>query len=217
MIEAVHARRAHAGVEHVAVPALPDGSGAVVDGVEPARILALEKQVVSYVRHTVVGQHGHEDGSTQESCLQAVSMVGEVAAKPFDCRFFRLAFDDAVAQGKERRRLHGVEDGSAERAVRHEEGTPDILVGFVGNLLQRFGVASCGACHVNHHAGVHEPVGGAEVVPVVVCLGAYTHVTVSVIHEDTAAATFERFVAEPVGVLIVAVIVAEAVMVIFGG
>ena len=56
MIEAVHTVRAHSLVDGVAVPTLPDCSSTIVDGIEPARIPALEEQVVCYVIHPVLRQ-----------------------------------------------------------------------------------------------------------------------------------------------------------------
>ena len=42
VVEAVHALRAHAFVEHIAVPSFPYGGGTIVDRVEPTWIIALE-------------------------------------------------------------------------------------------------------------------------------------------------------------------------------
>ena len=43
MVKAVHAIRPHAAFLCIAVPALPDGSVAVIDRVQPAGVLALEE------------------------------------------------------------------------------------------------------------------------------------------------------------------------------
>ena len=75
VVEAVHAARTHTVFQRVAVPTFPDGGRTVVDGVKPARVLALEKQVVGDVRHPVLGERAHENGRAEEASLKAVAVV----------------------------------------------------------------------------------------------------------------------------------------------
>ena len=158
VVEAVHAPRAHSVFEGVAVPALPDSGGSVVDRIYPARILALKQQFVRYVDHAVLGQHVHKDGSAEESGLQAVAVPGEVLTQTGDDSLPGLTLEEFVLEGEERRRLHGIEDLGLEEAVCGHELRADIVFSFLlhGGIFSS--VTAGGGGHVAHHAGVDGPV-----------------------------------------------------------
>ena len=217
MVEAVHAAGTHSLILHVAVPALPDGGGSVIDGVEPRGILALIEECVGYVAHSILGESGHEDGCTQESCLQAVAMVLEVLAQASYHILLGLAFHKSVLQSEESRSLHGVEDVGLERSVGVEEGLTQMLLGSLLHIGILGSIASCGLCHVAHHSCINGPVRGAQIVPVHISLGAVYMVTLFVHHANGTAAGLQRFVAQPVGPLEVAILPCHSSMVILDG
>ena len=216
MVEAVHALGAHALVQHVAVPAFPDGGGTVVHRIEPAGVLALEEQLVGDVHHTVVGERSHEDGRAQEARLQAVVVVGKVLAQTLDDCFLGCALHQMVLQGEEGRGLHGVEDVGLEGSVLVEEGFLQIGSGSSLHGLILGSVASGGLGHVAHHAGIHAPVAGTQIAPVYVCLGTVHVVAVLVDHADGAGAALQGLIAQPVGPLEVGVVGSQCVVVILG-
>ena len=209
VVEAVHAARTHALLDHVAVPALPDGGGAVIDRIEPAGVLVLQQEGIGHVVEAAGGEGGHEDAGAEEACLQAVAVVLEVLGEAGYHVFACLAFHQAVAQGEEGWCLHGVEDGGDEGAVLLEELAADVGLGLGHHLFERSGIAACGFGHVAHHLSIDDPIGSAEVVPVGDGVGQR-----ALGAEGTASATLQWLVAQPVGPLVVAVLGAEGGVVV---
>ena len=209
VVEAVHPLRSHALVGHVTVPALPDGGGAVVDGVEPTRVLPLEEQFIGDVGHAVLRQRRHQDRGAQESRLQAVAMLCEVLAQPCRHPLFGVTLHEPVLQGEEGRRLHGVEDVYFERAILIQEFSAQICLCLPHHPLVGRGVLPRGPRHVGHHAGVYGPVAGTQIVPV----GDGLRLR-SPLAEGIPAATLQRLVAQPVGPLVVAVLARQRPVVV---
>ena len=117
VIETVHALRPHALVFHVTVPAFPNGRGAIVNRIETAGILALEKKFIGYVAHAVLGKDRHEDRGSQEARLQAVAMFGEVVAQTLQHSVPGCPLEQAIPQCKQDRCLHRVENLGLEFAL----------------------------------------------------------------------------------------------------
>ena len=209
VVEAVHAVGPHALIPGVAVPAFPDGGCSVVDGVEPAGVLALEEQGVGHVGHAVVCQRGHQDGGAEEARLKAVAVLSEVLAQALNHPVLGIAVEELVVQGEEGGCLHGVEDRRLKGAVGIEEVLSQIVLGLSHHRVILSGVAPRGPGHVAHHGGIDGPVGGAQVVPVVDGLGQRLSVL-----EGSAAAALQRLVAQPVGPLVVAVLLAQCHVVV---
>ena len=135
MIEAVHALRAHAVLESIAVPALPDSGGAVVHGIEPAGVLALEEEVPCDIHHAVLGKCLHKDGCAEETRLQAALVLREVGAEPGAHILLGFPFHQPVLQGEEGGSLHGIQNLEFERAVSVQELLLDICLGICLHLL----------------------------------------------------------------------------------
>ena len=215
MVEAVHASRSHALIEHITVPTFPNSGGTVVHRIEPAWVFALEEQFIGNVHHSIFRQCIHQDGSAQETSLQAVAVVGEVLTQAGNHIFFRFAFHQAILQGEEGRGLHGVEDDRLECAVRIHECILGILLCLCLHLFILSHVTACGFSHFSHHARIHSPIASTQVVPIVDCFRLDETLSVLVMVEYAATATFKRFVAQPVAPLVIAILVAVDVMVIF--
>ena len=75
MVEAVHADRTEAVLLGVAVPALPDGRGALIDRIKPARILVLKQQRVGDIDGAARRKSVHNEARAQEARLKAVAVL----------------------------------------------------------------------------------------------------------------------------------------------
>ena len=171
MVEAVHLLGTHTVCKGIAVPALPYRGGAVVNRVHPAWILVLEEKFVGDIGHSVVGESLHKDGGAKETGLEAVVVVFEVLSQPCDHILLCLALYQVVLQGEESRGLHSIQNRKLEAAVRKQEAALEICLGLRFHLLEALGRTSCDLGHLGHHTGIHSPVAGAEVVPVLNGLG----------------------------------------------
>ena len=211
MVEAVHALRTHTFVHHVTVPTFPNGSGAIVYGIEPTRILALEEEFVGNVFHAIIGQRTHEDGCTQETSLQAVVMLFEVLAQTSHHGCFRIAFHQAVLQGKERRSLHGVQYIELEGTVGLQEVFLNVCLGFCGHLLITGCIASGSLGHIGHVGSIQCPIRSAQITPVMNRFRLHAVRTPAL-----ATGTFKRLITQPVGILEVSVFCTEGYMVVLG-
>ena len=158
MIETVHPLRAHTVLESITVPTLPDCGGAVVHGIEPARIAALEEKIVGDIHHPVLCEGLHQDRSAQETGLQALPVILEILAEPGDHTLLRLAFDEIVLQREESRGLHRIEDIGLETAIFGEELPAEILPRLLRHALVPGGVAARGGSHIAHQSGIDGPV-----------------------------------------------------------
>ena len=139
----------------------------------------------------------------------------EVLAQTCDGLFLCLAFEKLVLQCEESRGLHCVEDLHLETAVCIEESGPEVILGLSLHGLISCSVLSCCCRHVAHHACIDGPVRSAEVVPVLHGFRKRYALTLCVMGECSAAAAFERFVAEPVRPLVVAILSYVCVVVVF--
>ncbi len=86
MVERVHLGVLEAAVGTNAVPAFPDGGGALGDGVEPGWVFLAHEQIVGDVEIAKPGQHGAEIGGADETGGQlgaAAADVGDQAAGSF--------------------------------------------------------------------------------------------------------------------------------------
>ena len=214
VVETVHALGSHSGFEGVAVPTLPDRGGAVVDGIDPAGVLALEEEFVSDIRHSVVRQGTHKDGSSEESGLEAVAMLGEIVAQACHHALLCRSLHQFVLKGEQGGSLHGVQDGALEGAVGIEEGFPEVILCCIFHGLVGCDIPSGGCCHVTHHAGVDSPVGRAEIVPIDDGIGQGAPLSGGIPGEGSSAVTLERFIAQPVGPLIVSVFSSKGLVVV---
>ena len=171
MVEAVHAHRTKTRRLHVAVPTLPDRRRALIDGIEPARVLVLEQERVGDVGHAVLGESVHQDRRAEEACLQTVAVVGNVLLERGGHARLRLALDESELEREKRRGLHSAQHGDDETVCRSEEFGAHVRLRLLGHLLVLRRVASCRRSHLGHHPRVPEPVASAEVVPVHKCVG----------------------------------------------
>ena len=126
-------------------------------------------------------------------------MGRKVFPKTPEHRLPGFAFHQAVFQGEQDGRLHGIEGGNLECAVRIHEMRFQVVFRFGQHRLVFSGVAARGEGHVPHHAGVDGPVGGGQEIPV----GHLVRVG-------------DALVTEPVGILRVAVLAGQGGMVILG-
>ena len=209
VVEAVHAVGTESAVLHIAVPAFPDGCRTVVDGVEPAGVLALEEQFVGDVGHAVIRQRLHQDRGAEESRLQTVAVVGEVLSESANHLVASLTLHEVVLQGEEGRCLHRVEHLGLEASVGGHERRLHVCPRLVGHPLVACSVAPRSAGHVAHHRGIDGPVGSTQIAPVVGSLAA----GVGILEGQTRAA-LQRFIAQPVGPLVVAILSDERVVAI---
>ena len=156
----------HTLLESVAVPTLPDGCCAVIDRVEPARILALEEQITRNILHTVLGECRHQDRCTEETCLQAVVVLLEVLAQTRNHIRLSLTLNNTRLECEECRGLHSVENRGLECAVSIEELRLYIALCAAVHRLIVGSIATCCGSHICHHRRIHSPIGCAEEVPV---------------------------------------------------
>ncbi len=166
VVETVHTAGTHAFFEHIAVPAFPDGGGAVVHGIEPAGVLPLEEKFIGDIRHPVFGQGGHQYGCPGESCLKAVSVGGEVLFQSGDHRILGIPLHQMVLQGEQSRCLHGIQNGGLESAAAVQEGLLQVGFGICDHLLIFRGIPTGGGGHVAHHPGIYHPIGCSQITPV---------------------------------------------------
>ena len=117
VVEAVHTAGAHTGILHIAVPAFPDGGGAVIHGVQPAGVLPLEKEFICNVLHMGFREGGQKDRSAQETGLQAVVVLLEVLPQAFSGHISGFFSEQVQFQAEEGGGLHGVQDVQLERSV----------------------------------------------------------------------------------------------------
>ena len=209
MVERVHALRTHAFLYHVTVPTFPNRSGTIVDGVEPAWVLTLEKQFVGDVNHAVVCEGWHQDARAEKTGLQTVTMFGKVLAEASNETVLGFALHKLVLQNKECRCLHCVENGSLETSFPIKKLFFQVLLGTIDHLLISRSITSCCSSHVAHHRCVDGPVGGSEEFPIGDGVGQRT-----ILAKGTSAPTLQRFVAEPVRPLVVVVLSNECLMVV---
>ena len=107
--------------------------------------------------------------------------------------------------------MHGIKDGGFEGAVFVEEVLFDVCLCRISHLLVLGSIATDGDSHISHHESIYHPVGSAQIVPIADgirkrALG----------RESESATTFQWFVAQPVGPLVVAILTAESLVVILG-
>ena len=216
MVETVHATRTHTLVEHVAVPTLPNGGRPIIDGVEPARVLALEKQLIGNIDHTVLGEGRHQDGGAQEAGLQAVAVVGKVLTQTSDHVRFGLPLHQFILEREQGRCLHGVEDRCLEGAICLEEVVTQVLLCLLDHRLILGRIPTGCLRHVAHHAGINHPIAGTEVIPVNVGLRTKHILAVGIFHVDAASTTLQRLVAQPVCPLVIAILGTQCFVIIFG-
>ena len=126
----------------------------------------LQEKGVGHIAESAGSKRRHQDACAEESRLQAVAVVGEVLAKAGNHLLARLAIDEPVAQRKEGRRLHRVEDGGLEGAVGLEELALHVGLRIGRHLFERCSIAARGSRHVAHHLGIDDPIGGTQIVPV---------------------------------------------------
>ena len=158
MIEAVHTLRTHSGLDHIAVPTLPDGSRSVVDGIQPARILSLEKKFVSDVCHAVFCKGRHQDGCAEEAGLEASTVLLEVVTQARNHVFLCLTICQLILQCEQRRGLHCVQYLVLECAVSVEVILEDDLFCFLCHYSEWLRIPACCSGHFSHHACVDHPV-----------------------------------------------------------
>ena len=211
MVEAVHAAWTHSLILHVAVPTLPDGSGTIVNRIQPTGVLTLEEQFVGDITHTVLGERLHQYAGPQESGLQAVAVLAEITAQAGYHRLLGSTAYQLKLQREEGGCLHSVQYLRLEGSVRIQELCLQVVPGLTHHCLVLLHVTSGSGSHVTHHTGIHHPVAGTQVVPVADSIWQR-----SVCIEGATAATLQRLIAQPVGPLVVAVLVLQGIMVVLG-
>ncbi len=136
-------------------------------------------------------------------CKQKIVLCEVFAQAVYHLRF-GFAFHKLVLQGEQGRSLHSVEDGGFEGAVLVEEVLFDVCLCRISHLLVLAGIATGGGGHVPHHESIYHPVGSTQIVPVADGIRKRT-----LGRKSQSAAAFQRFIAQPVGPLVVAVLTAE--------
>ena len=136
-------------------------------------------------------------------------MLCEVFAQAVYHLRFGFAFQKLVLQGEQGRSLHSVENGGFEGTVLIEEIFFDVCLCRIRHLLVLGSIATRGGSHIPHHGSIYHPIGSAQVVPVADGIRKRT-----LGRESQSATTFQRFVAQPVGPLVVTVLPAEGLVVI---
>ena len=126
----------------------------------------MEKQVAGQILHSVVRQGVQEDGSAEETCLEAAVVLCKIRFQAFNHILPCTAFDYSVLESEQSRCLHSVEHAVFETSVIIEECFPNIGLRFPDHSLVFGRVPACIPGHIQHHSGIYNPVGCPEIVPV---------------------------------------------------
>ena len=135
MVETIHALWSHTFIYHIAVPAFPNCSCAIIHRIEPTWILALEEQFICNILHTILCKSAHQNGSTQESRLKAIIMVNKVLTKTGYHICFSLAIHNLVLQCKQSWSLHCVQNSCFKSSVRQHKSISDVILRSIYHLV----------------------------------------------------------------------------------
>ena len=137
-------------------------------------------------------------------------MSSKVLTQALDGTLFGSTFYQMVLQCEEGRGLHGVQNGGLEVSILIQELCFQISLGCLCHQLIFGGIATSGQCHVAHHLGIYLPIAGAQIVPIADGIGQWLPVFV----ESQVGAAFQWLIAQPVGPLVVAVLLDECLMIV---
>ena len=160
VVERVHPRILEPLIFRPAIPTLPDGRGALLDGVAPGGERLVVQQSIGDFVFTGAGKSGAQVPHADEARGQVAFLGGDVVDQATDGPLAKFVWQQAHVQGQEVAGLGVALDAPVRRDIGIDERLPNGAVQVV--ILAGVLAFANGEGHLAHQSGVVGEVGGGD-------------------------------------------------------